>query len=108
VGTPGDTIEIRPPGLFRNGAAIQGAAAFDKNARREAGFPGYTLAPSYSKIFTKPAGPVTVIPDGFLAMGDNSPDSADSRYWGFVPAGDVVGRPLWVYFPFTRRWGPAR
>jgi signal peptidase I len=32
----------------------------------------------------------------------------DGRYWGFVPAKDAVGRPLFIYFPFTRRWGPAR
>lgn len=108
VGTPGDVIEIRPPVLHRNGAPITGATAFGKNAGREDGFPGYTLAPSNSKIFTTPGGPVTVPSRRFLAMGDNSTDSADSRSWGFVPADDVIGRPLWVYFPFTRRWGPAR
>ena len=41
-------------------------------------------------------------------MGDNSPNSADSRYWGFVPGADVVGRPIFVYYPFTRHWGPAK
>jgi signal peptidase I len=41
-------------------------------------------------------------------MGDNSGNSADGRYWGFVPAADVIGRPLFIYYPFTRRWGPAR
>ena len=30
-------------------------------------------------------------------MGDNRNDSEDSRYWGFVPQADVVGRPLLVY-----------
>ena len=44
----------------------------------------------------------------FFAMGDNSPNSADGRVWGFVPAMDVVGRPLFVYYPFTSHWGPAR
>jgi signal peptidase I len=31
-------------------------------------------------------------------LGDNRNDSEDSRYWGFVPEGDVVGRPFVVYF----------
>jgi signal peptidase I len=31
-------------------------------------------------------------------LGDNRNDSEDSRYWGFVPASDLVGRPLLVYF----------
>jgi signal peptidase I len=51
---------------------------------------------------------LTVPPHAFFALGDNSFNSADGRYWGFVPAADVVGRPLFVYYPFTRRWGPAR
>jgi signal peptidase I len=44
----------------------------------------------------------------FFALGDNSRDSQDGRYWGFVPEKDVIGRPLFIYYPFTRRWGPAR
>ena len=46
--------------------------------------------------------------NSFFAMGDNSANSADGRYWGFVPAKDVVGRPMFVYYPFTRHWGPAQ
>ena len=44
----------------------------------------------------------------YLALGDNSMNSFDGRFWGFVPAKDVVGRPLFIYYPFTRRWGPAK
>ncbi len=31
-------------------------------------------------------------------MGDNRDDSSDSRYWGFVPRENIVGRPLLIYF----------
>jgi len=41
-------------------------------------------------------------------MGDNSGNSSDGRVWGFVPEKDVIGRPLFIYYPFTRRWGVAR
>jgi signal peptidase I len=50
---------------------------------------------------------ITVPAGGYLAMGDNSGNSLDGRYWGFVPAADIVGRPLMIYYPFTKRWGPA-
>jgi signal peptidase I len=33
-------------------------------------------------------------------MGDNRPVSLDSRYWGFVPRTNIVGRPLFVYWSF--------
>ena len=120
VGTPGDTLEVRRSGellsngpkaksaetagqLFRNGRPIDGAAAFEKNARKDGLYPGYTA--SWDLAFGKT---VTVPPNSFYAMGDNSPNSSDSRVWGYVPEKDVVGRPLFIYYPLTKRWGPAR
>ena len=35
-----------------------------------------------------------------FAMGDNRTESADGRYWGFVPQQNIVGRPLFVYWSF--------
>ncbi len=103
VGLPGDTLEIRAPVLLRNGRPIEGAKAFARNARKEGLYAGYTNWMSLAEGKT-----VTVPPDSFYTMGDNSSNSSDSRRWGFVPAADVVGRPLWIYYPFTRRWGPAQ
>jgi signal peptidase I len=42
-----------------------------------------------------------VVPPGMVfAMGDNRTESADGRYWGFVPMENIVGRPLFVYWSF--------
>jgi len=45
---------------------------------------------------------------GYFAMGDNSANSLDSRYWGPVPEENLVGRGLFVYWPFNRHWGLIR
>ncbi|HWF90651.1 MAG TPA: signal peptidase I [Terriglobales bacterium] len=39
-----------------------------------------------------------VPPDNYFVLGDNRDDSEDSRYWGFVPRANIVGRPLIVYW----------
>lgn len=109
VGVPGDTIEIKPPLLLRNGQPITGALAFAKNAQRTDKYQGYVYGPTGSaEHLVAPGDTLTVPQNSFFAMGDNSNNSFDGRYWGFVPAKEVVGRPLFVYFPFSRRWGPTR
>jgi len=102
VGIPGDVLEIKAPVLFRNGSPIDGSPAFALNARREDNYPGYTnttdgLLPRGISL--------TVPAHAFFALGDNSPRSYDSRYWGFVPEKDVVGHPLFIYYPLSSRWG---
>ena len=110
VGTPGDIMEVKEPVLYRNGQPITGAAAFDKNAHRAGRYTGYFNGrpdERYPSAQLFPGEKVTVPANGYLAMGDNSANSLDGRYWGFVPAKDVVGRPLVIYYPFTTRWGIA-
>jgi len=43
-------------------------------------------------------GQLIVPEDNYFVMGDNRDDSLDSRYWGFVPAQNIVGRPLVIYW----------
>ncbi|HLP07525.1 MAG TPA: signal peptidase I [Opitutaceae bacterium] len=103
VGRPGDTLEIKEPVLYRNGEPIDGAEAFNLNANQVGLYRGYQASGLLATGRT-----LTVDNNHFFALGDNSYNSADGRYWGFVPAKDAIGRPLFIYYPFTKRWGPAR
>jgi signal peptidase I len=49
-----------------------------------------------------PIVPTVVPPHDYFVMGDNHPYSCDSRTWGFVPAGSVIGKV------FVRVWPPSR
>ena len=50
---------------------------------------------------------VQVRPKHYLAMGDNTRNSLDSRYWGDFPEQNVIGRYWFVYWPITDRFGWA-
>jgi signal peptidase I len=102
VGLPGDRLSIRDFTLYRNGQPIEGSDAFASNASRKNKYPGYRDEGRFSG-----GAEVEVPGDAYMALGDNSANSLDGRFWGGVPEKDVVGRPLWIYYPFTRRWGPA-
>lgn len=47
-------------------------------------------------------GPIRLGPDQYLALGDNSPKSSDSRYWGPVPGKNLIGKALVVWWYPTR------
>jgi signal peptidase I len=99
VGGPGDTMEIKGFALYRNGAPNTGSETFDKNAKQEGNYVGYRYEGRLAA-----GSKYKIPPNEYFALGDNSANSADGRYWGSVPARDVVGRPILVYYPFTRHW----
>ena len=85
--------------------------AFDLNAKRTGLYRGYKNGdkPWEKNLGLLQAGETLAIPENaFFALGDNSYNSADGRVWGFVPAKDCTGRPLFIYYPSTKGWGPAR
>jgi signal peptidase I len=45
---------------------------------------------------------ILVPKDSFFVLGDNSASSADSRYWGFVPKSNILGKAMIIYWPVPR------
>ena len=103
VGIGGDVLEIKDSVLYRNGSPITGAAAFSKNAKKVDGYKGYQAAGALET-----GAKVRVPENNYYAMGDNSYNSLDSRFWGFVPQKAMVGKSIVIFYPFTNIWGATR
>ena len=106
AGVPGDTLRINAPRLFLNGS-LATQTPFQRVMSCENGYRGYSN-PSAAQYLTTPEETFTVPSHAFFAMGDNSYNSSDSRYWGIVPERNVIGRGYFVYWPFSERWGFIR
>jgi signal peptidase I len=105
AGVPGDTLRIAEPNLFVNDQPAN-AYVFKRVESQQNGYTGYTNQHGQPmRYLGTPSDKVTIPPNSYFALGDNSANSLDSRYWGFVPADNVVGRGLFVYWPFTSHWG---
>lgn len=102
AGKPGDILSIRGHRLFCNHKLASGSSAFVHNNTRKGIYPGYVPAGVLSEHTQK-----TVSENHFFALGDNSPFSYDSRYWGEVPEKDVLGKAAFVLHPMSWRWGFA-
>jgi signal peptidase I len=106
AGMPGQTLRIDAPKLFLNGNEATNAP-FRRVMSCENGYRGYSN-PSSAQYLTTPEETFTVPPHSYFALGDNSYNSSDSRYWGIVPERNVIGRGFFVYWPFSERWGFIR
>lgn len=105
AGAGGDTLQIVPPVLLRNGEPATGAPAFAANAAQEGRYSGYVVFSNVRGARFPGDQPIEVPVGHFFALGDNSPNSSDSRVFGFVPESEVIGRAIIIYYPFSHRWG---
>lgn len=106
VGIPGDDLRIAAPDLFIDGR-LPDLWVFQRVMSCENGYRGYANSPAASYL-TSPDDTFLVPAKGYFALGDNSYQSSDSRYWGAVPEQNIAGRGLFVYWPFSKRWGLIR
>jgi signal peptidase I len=51
---------------------------------------------------------ITVPPDEYFMMGDNRDNSADSRYWGFLPEENIIGRAFFIWFSWDSQTNSVR
>ncbi len=114
-GRPGDTVELKADTsyLYVNGEPATAPLRLSEIATHAQPWPG---APNYLGYQPAPAGAAvetfdtfTLAPGEYVAFGDNSGNSLDSRYWGKVPARNLLGPASFVHWPFTSpRWGTIR
>jgi len=112
AGLPIDTLRVQAPRLYVNGREAQ-EFGLRRVMSATDGYGGYTNPPQYDPIMnrggalylTSPDATYTIPAGHYFAMGDNSGNSFDSRYWGPVPQENLMGRGLFVYWPFLPHWG---
>lgn len=106
-GLPGDSVSIDPPYLVIDGHRVTQPKGIARICERAPGYAGYTLpmAGREDTVYLRDQEDVMNLgPRDYLALGDNTLNSRDSRYWGAVPRKNLVGPALLVYWPFSERW----
>jgi signal peptidase I len=114
IGMPGDTLAMEAGQLFRNGQRVdepyvvhgdphRSEDPVQRAKMREWQIPHLVQRDTASyQPDLQDWGPIVVPADSFFMMGDNRDSSYDGRYWGFLPRGNVRGRPLIVYFSYDQ------
>ena len=86
----GETVEIKEGDIYIDGQLVEEPAI--KNVYY------FNRISDYGKVNQK-----VQVPPGFVyVLGDNSSSSHDSRYWGFVPEENIIGRAAFIYWPPNR------
>jgi len=94
AGIPGDRVRIADGKLFVNGKHLP--------LRNESGEIAY-LEPRHVLGYNQATYVDITVPQGhYYVLGDNQPDSLDSRYWGFVPANNMIGKATGCVWPPRR------
>jgi signal peptidase I len=112
AGLPGDTLKMQAGTLYRNGQPLaepysiridpgrsEDAVQREKMRAWQMNYFVGTPPDPYRPDL-EDWGPVAVPLDSLFVLGDNRDASYDSRYWGFVPRGNVLGQPWVVYFSY--------
>ena len=115
IGLPGDRIHLDHGIVYLNGVRQEEPHALipsqsndpqDSYTPSRDDFPALGAPPGATAVWSEEiashlaGGDLVVPPGNVFAMGDNRDHSADSRYWGFVPRGNILGRPLFNYWSF--------
>ena len=113
IGIPGDRLHLRDGVVYRNGQALNEPYVIHKvgdyNPYRD-NFPAVPASESAVQVasgwplmagYVKQGDDIVIPPDSYFGMGDNRDESYDSRYWGFIPRENIIGRPLFVYWSFN-------
>jgi signal peptidase I len=113
IGIPGDRIHLVDGAVYRNSEKLnepyvlhKGPIAYDPYRDNFPAVPPsetYNVSPEWQLLMrTHIEGQDIVVPkDSYFGMGDNRDVSLDSRYWGFIPKENVIGRPMFIYWSFN-------
>jgi signal peptidase I len=110
IGMPGDRLKLIDQQVYRNGKKLTEPYVVHKNPYPDSfrdnfpnSEPNLMLLDRARDMLSNNVvnGEVVVPPDSFFAMGDNRDNSLDSRYWGFVPRGNIIGKPLIIYWSYN-------
>lgn len=109
IGLGGDTVEMRAGRVRVNGRRLVEPYVQRVDPDRDLTDPEFNWQQAYAIGMLRGLrptrdnwGPLVVPPGKYFVLGDNRDNSSDSRYWGFVDAGAVKGRPMVVYFSYDR------
>jgi len=108
IGVPGDRIRLVNKQVYRNGEKLYEPYTFFKTDYIDPYRDNFPAMPNMQVLsrgvdmleHNLVNGEVVVPPDSYFAMGDNRDLSLDSRYWGFVPRENIVGKPLIIYWSY--------
>ena len=108
IGVPGDRIRLVNKQLILNGKPANEPYVYHKTEYIDSYRDNFPSDPNvHVADFAQDmlmnhvrSGEVVVPPGSYFAMGDNRDSSLDSRYWGFVPRANIIGKPLVIYWSY--------